>query len=47
MQSNEDNYKGEEREEIKEKKNLSTKKELGKRSFIYDIRNIHKHPIFV
>ena len=49
MQNNENNYKGAEREERKKNKKVifNSKKECGKGSFLYDVRNIHKHPILV
>ena len=50
MQNNENDYKGAEREERKKNKKkivLRSKKEFCKGSFIYDIRNIHKHPMLV
>ena len=51
MQNNKNNYKGAEREERKKNKTKKItskrKKEFGKGLFIYDIRNIHKHPVLV
>ena len=40
-QNNENNYKVVERETERQSKIYIFKKEFGKRSFIYDIRNIH------